>query len=32
MPESKTDHENTKVRKREIILNIGVPFRAFVFS
>ena len=32
MPESKNDHENTKVRKREKIHNLGVLFRVFVLS
>ena len=30
MPKSKTDYENTKVRKREKIHHLGVLFRAFV--
>ena len=32
MPKSKTDHESTKVRKREKIHNFGVRFRTFVLS
>ena len=32
MLKSKTDHENTKVRKREKIHKLGVRFRTFVLS
>ena len=30
MPKYKADHETTKVRKREKIHDLGVPFGAFV--
>ena len=30
MPKSKSDHETTKVRKREKIHDLGVRFRGFV--
>ena len=32
MPKSKTDHDNTKVRKREKIHILRVLFRVFVLS